>query len=159
MNGLTRFVGTASLAAAMLIGGSPSASAAVACVGTQCDGKDPNLTGCASDPRTYALETKYMHNASGSRVGKVELRWSPTCQATWSRVESFVGSRQLYTHLDQYNGGQGISSKLNPSGTVVWSTMKPMISGRAYRAYGEVFYSDKSGKWSARTRYYGINWV
>lgn len=146
-----------SLATAVLFSlGSPAS--AVSCVGIRCDGQNPNTTGCASDPQTRSLETKTLRNSSGTAVGKVQLRWSPVCQSTWGRVESFVGKRKLYVRVNQWQS-TNVAQSTNPYGTVTYTTMKPMISGRAYRAYGEVWNSSNTGKWSGTTQWYGINWI
>jgi hypothetical protein len=50
------------------------------CLGPTCTGKDPNATGCASDART-------VRSTSVDGIA-VELRYSPTCRAAWSRIRN-----------------------------------------------------------------------
>ncbi|MFI6791347.1 DUF2690 domain-containing protein [Nonomuraea sp. NPDC050383] len=48
------------------------------CSGTRCDGLDPIDLGCDSDARTnYRLST---------RLGVLERRYSPSCDASWARI-------------------------------------------------------------------------
>ncbi len=135
----------------------PAAPASAAsCYGLGCEGKDPNYTGCASDARD--LQAVTVRNSNGTAVGKVQLRYSPACRASWSRVESFSGPRYLTAALDRYNGGQGIHHKSGASKTVMYTSMVWMADGRAYRAVGHLYYSS-SGKWTGRTEYFGFNWI
>src|SRR5688572_5850065 len=73
----------------------PTASlvAASTCHGTGCNGKSPQTTGCANDAATAAWA--YIKNSSGTNVGKVEQRWSDHCQASWSRVTSYIGATTI----------------------------------------------------------------
>jgi hypothetical protein len=70
---------------------------AVGCNASSCTGKDPNNMGCGSDARTidtFSLGADFY----------VELRYSPACYATWSRVTntwySNGGSQNLFVETD-----------------------------------------------------------
>jgi len=48
-----------------------------------CDHQDPEVQGCARDARTID-QADIQEN--GTVIGRVERRWSPTCQSWWGRV-------------------------------------------------------------------------
>src|SRR3569833_2203729 len=76
-------VGVAVLAASVVAGLTPAAtaSAAVGCYGDYCSGQDPQVTGCAADSQTVAFD-----DLSGARI---EVRWSPTCKTNWARWQQY----------------------------------------------------------------------
>lgn len=76
-------------------GGMKSNLGFATCSGTGCNGTDPGQTGCSADGRTVAYTN--IVNSSGTAVGRVELRWSPTCQTNWSRVTRW-DSNSLYQY-------------------------------------------------------------
>jgi hypothetical protein len=59
-----------------------SPAQAVTCSGSGCTGKDPMATGCAADAKTV---TSYVNDDFVPTL-VMELRWSPTCQTNWGRV-------------------------------------------------------------------------
>jgi hypothetical protein len=71
-------------AAALLCGtlavAAPAAQAAPAatCVGSQCNGREPNGTTCAGD----AVTVRQVSSAGRS----IQLRYSPSCRAAWGRI-------------------------------------------------------------------------
>jgi uncharacterized protein DUF2690 len=74
------------VAACALIVVAPGASAA-ACWDTSCDGQDPQATGCSGDAYTLTSADIWMHTPWGSaRGGTLEVRFSPSCQAQWTRL-------------------------------------------------------------------------
>lgn len=81
-------LGGASLAAAPNFATAASAS----CYGDWCSGKDPSSTGCANDGRTVASNDLYEQRGAfngdvyWAYVGKIELRWSPSCKTNWARL-------------------------------------------------------------------------
>jgi len=54
----------------------------VSCYGDYCSGLDPQTSGCSADGKTVA----YMYD--GVSGVTLELRWSPTCQTNWARVNT-----------------------------------------------------------------------
>jgi hypothetical protein len=67
-----------------------ASSAVAACTGSGCNGQDPNVNGCSSG--AYDLDdTTYSYI-------RVELRYSPTCKAVWTRLTSL----QTCTVYPQY---------------------------------------------------------
>lgn len=79
---------TAALTATAALGSSvgPATAATTAgCSGAECDGQDPQRLGCGNDART--LET----NEVGGWF-TVELRFSPTCRAAWTRYDNYRGT-------------------------------------------------------------------
>lgn len=66
----------------------PSASAdalpgGVTCYGDYCSGQDPVTTGCAADAVT--VEAVQLDDGAG----RLELRWSATCQTEWARWQQY----------------------------------------------------------------------
>jgi hypothetical protein len=93
------------------------AQAKTGCTGMSCRGRDPQAMGCSRDARTLA--TAYAH-----RNFRVELRYSPTCNARWART----------TYLDKYYEapvsfgiyaqlGSGQVTRVMRFAPVVWSRM------------------------------------
>ena len=72
---LTVVVATLSIA-------TPPATAAVSCHGSTCTGKDPQTSGCGVDATTMDSFT------TDDGVFYVELRWSYTCWAAWTRIHA-----------------------------------------------------------------------
>jgi hypothetical protein len=48
-----------------------------------CNNQDPELQGCAADAETIGQATIF---ENGFAIGRVERRWSLTCQSWWGRV-------------------------------------------------------------------------
>ncbi|MER5645085.1 DUF2690 domain-containing protein [Streptosporangium sp. NPDC002524] len=93
---------------ALLSALAPAASAkttGLLCRGTQCNGVDPQTSGCGNDART--LET--VEDTGGWVI--LELRYSPTCYAVWARVNNFRGVSGV-AKIIGYSGGQFMSEQL-----------------------------------------------
>lgn len=58
------------------------------CYGVSCNGRDPSAMGCDVDAITRTVA--YIRNSAGATVGRVELRFSPSCNAKWSRVFNYI---------------------------------------------------------------------
>ncbi|MCX9193359.1 DUF2690 domain-containing protein [Carbonactinospora thermoautotrophica] len=71
---------TLPLTGSVLVSPAAQAGTTATCHAASCHGKDPNLTGCARDART--VKTAYADDL------KIELRYSPTCQAAWGRISN-----------------------------------------------------------------------
>lgn len=74
--------------AGVIVGPSVRASAAglpggVTCYGDYCSGQDPVATGCYRDAVT--VEAAQVDTGAG----RLELRWSPTCQTVWARWQQY----------------------------------------------------------------------
>lgn len=108
---LLAFIGTMTV-------GSTLAHAAT-CSGYGCDGLDPNATGCSTGANDTA--STYLYNASGSIVGLLELRYSPTCGTNWSRVTSYVGIHNLYARVTRQSDGRSYADVGNYQ--IIWSNM------------------------------------
>lgn len=76
----------------------------VTCSGQGCNGTWPDQTHCADDAITVLSANI---NTTTSTVGKVELRWSPTCQTNWARVTSYIGTIGLIGMVQRDNGPDG----------------------------------------------------
>jgi hypothetical protein len=74
--------------AGVAVTAAPSPALAATCSSYNCDGKDPVVTGCSSG--SYTVTTAPV-TWSGRRYDTVELRWSPTCQTNWARVNIDAG--------------------------------------------------------------------
>ena len=92
------------------------AEAAVSCSGHGCDYKDPKATGCDAGAVT-------VHSIS-TRFGRVDLRWSGTCQTNWVRVNTTQSLRRL--EMDIIEGYHGHEADFvlspDPAGTH-WGNM------------------------------------
>ncbi|MFF5233264.1 DUF2690 domain-containing protein [Dactylosporangium sp. NPDC000521] len=86
----------------------------VSCWGDWCSGQDPERTGCAVGASTVASAGIPWSNGL-----TIELRWSPTCQTNWARVNY---GAYTYVRAIQRSTGytQGASSN---NGVYWWSAM------------------------------------
>jgi hypothetical protein len=66
---------------------------AAECSGMGCDGQDPVQTGCVNGAYTVATDDIYDNN--GAVIGRVDLRYSPTCETNWTRTISYIGPQTL----------------------------------------------------------------
>jgi hypothetical protein len=64
---------------------SESGEALGTCSGNSCNGLDPGATGCEGDAVTRAATDLV---SSGVVVGRVAIRYSPSCNAAWARVST-----------------------------------------------------------------------
>ncbi|BCX02564.1 MAG: hypothetical protein KatS3mg053_0502 [Candidatus Roseilinea sp.] len=85
----------------MLIG-LPSNRAVAACYGSSCNGKDPVDEGCSGYTATYRTLT-----GVAGRI-QVQLRYSPGCNANWSRTISLDQTKYLLAGLDNLGYGTAI---------------------------------------------------
>ena len=96
----------------MLMGGlmlAQPASAANGCYGDYCSGRNPYTTGVGGVPcynDSYIVSSADINSfggqigpisIGGSKVGVLELRWSPRCQTNWARLNIAQGGN--YRHL------------------------------------------------------------
>ena len=65
----------------------PANASAVTCYGDYCSGLDPKDSGCAAD--AYTTVTKE------TDVGRLDVRWSPTCKTNWARWVEYDRGWQL----------------------------------------------------------------
>lgn len=68
--------------------GTATAAATAGCYRASCENEDPQDMGCAADAFTAAWAG-----------GNVELRFSPQCQAAWTRVNDANGAGQVSWRL------------------------------------------------------------
>ena len=64
----------------------PGTAYAAACWDTGCRGVDPQASGCSGTGVT--VETQPVNNPQGQTWGYVDLRYSNSCGANWSRTRS-----------------------------------------------------------------------
>jgi hypothetical protein len=109
--------------------------AAAGCSGTGCDGKDPVQMGCSGD--AYTVNSADIRNSSNQVIGRVDLRWSPSCKTNWGKVVSYVGSANLFVMLTYCNDSEVSGTYYQLSGsTSVFGDMKYNTTVRAKGAFG-----------------------
>lgn len=96
--------------------------------GTDCNGKDPEVTGCATT--SFTVEEVAITGPGGSEpVALVELRFSRVCQTNWARV----------TRLN--DGPETLRAYLrDEDGEIITGTIAEAASGTGY-AYGSMWYA------------------
>ncbi|MFN8074329.1 MAG: DUF2690 domain-containing protein [Kineosporiaceae bacterium] len=112
-----RRLGTAATVAALLgvatiVAASPAQAAT--CVASGCNGRSPVGTTCANDARTLDRFTVVngFDNAEGFASWTVELRTSPSCQASWTRA---TGKVAFDPGIVSFTVTIGAWSRLNPA--------------------------------------------
>jgi len=117
-----------------------------------CNGDNPQTSGCSADAYTVANATVYIKDdISGANDGKVELRYSPHCGTNWSRVTSLLtygggggsglcpstpGLRAKVVRQDGLNYMYTLCQANIPNGTIIFSAMvyAPTVCAYAYGA-------------------------
>ncbi len=126
--------------AALLV--SAHSAQAATCSGYGCDGKDPAATGCSSGAET--VKSKYIEvyvasKESEERVGRLDLRYSPSCRTNWARVtflqegETFIETfieREGESSSRQYYGEKG--SEVYGNMVYAPTPIKACASGSVY---------------------------
>lgn len=114
---------------------SPIPARAAGCSGTGCNGKDPIAMGCSND--AYTVTSADIKNGSGQTIGRVDLRWSPSCQTNWGRVVSYVGSANLFVMLTDCSRNEISGTYYQLAGTTsVYGDMRYNTTVRAKGAFG-----------------------
>jgi hypothetical protein len=100
-------------------------SALGSCNGDSCTGQDPGTTGCEADAYTRA-STNIL--SGGTVIGKIALRYSPSCNAAWARTSTESGAYFLRSEVvrdSPYAAAQAASP------TAVNALRGPMVGVRA----------------------------
>jgi hypothetical protein len=97
-----------------------SPATAAACYYTSCNGRDPQSTGCSSGARTLTKIPDW--EVSGARV---ELRYSPSCHAVWTRIDNYAGLPGVAKVIGYYGGGyrEELKTLAAYKGEVAWTNM------------------------------------
>jgi Protein of unknown function (DUF2690) len=87
------------------------------CPNGNCNTLDPKTYGC--DVGASTLDTKDIVNGSGNIIGKVELRYSSSCNAKWAKVWNYVGGN-ANAYLRDGNTGSVVqgTSYVGPGGQI-----------------------------------------
>ncbi len=70
--------------------GPASPAFAASCYASQCTGHSAGAEGCSADAYTAEQANLYDDRQTNVVVGVVQLRYSPTCRATWAKVIGYV---------------------------------------------------------------------
>lgn len=98
------------------------------CLGTDCNGMDPEVTGCATTSLTVE-EVVITGTDEDEHVALVELRFSRLCQTNWARVTRLNdGPETLRAYLRDEHG------------EIIEQTIDEAESGRSY-VYGVMWYA------------------
>lgn len=74
----------------LLLGKIPLAHAAIGCVGPGCTGLRADETTCVNDA-VIEEQANIADPYTGKSIGNVQLKYSPSCRATWARVYEVLG--------------------------------------------------------------------
>jgi hypothetical protein len=116
----------------------------VFCYAGTCDFQDPGTFGCEADATTVASSD--VRTWSGGVIGKIAIRYSAACRATWARTSVTVLS-PFFLRAEIYRGGTTAQAA---SGSPVTALRSPMLgvinSGTMFRAvgYAGTYYGDMS---------------
>jgi hypothetical protein len=105
---------------------------AAACWDRGCNTLDPQSQGCSSN--AYSVYTVPIKDSGGTTLGTLELRYSRTCGANWSRVTAypqFAGAVQAVVHNNVGDTPQGTCYETS---TFAYSCM---LGGAAEQDYAE----------------------
>lgn len=78
------------IVAVVLAGAHPARAQAPStlCNGPSCNGQDPQASNCSADGQIPSdpTSTQAIYDNTGRSVGRIEVRYSPTCKAAWART-------------------------------------------------------------------------
>ena len=126
-----------------------SGSAKALCWGSGCFGLNPATTGCSASAYTAAQTNNYLWQL-GSVTLYVQLRYSPSCAANWSRSytwDGLSGVRWILADMAWVSGFTYSSGTTNGYSSVYTN----MVDGRTYQCAKGAMRSNTSN-W-----YYGAN--
>jgi hypothetical protein len=107
------------------------------CSGTSCDNRDPSLC----EPDAYTVASTEIWTAGGVPTGTVAIRFSPSCNAAWTRVSTNYGTAFLRAELTRTkaNGVATSSQAASPTPTsALRSLMLGVTSGARFTATGRM---------------------
>jgi hypothetical protein len=105
------------------------------CYGESCNGQDPGLTGCEADAVTRASSNIW---AGGTVIGKIAIRHSPSCNATWARTSTTAGAYYLRADMTRSNPYSSVAAASFAPVTAQRSPMIGVMSGKSYTATGRI---------------------
>ncbi|MER5713343.1 MULTISPECIES: DUF2690 domain-containing protein [unclassified Streptomyces] len=119
------------------------------------DFQNPVSSGCAADAYTARSQALY---ADGARVGTIELRYSPSCRAVWTRVYSNGSKVDGSTHRNETSTYSGhCINNLWDAGRGQYYCYTLMLDDAGYTSFGEGIAwnsaNTRSSNWSATTSY------
>ncbi|WP_437279083.1 DUF2690 domain-containing protein [Sorangium sp. So ce375] len=105
------------------------------CYGASCTGQDPGATGCEGDAVTRASSDI----VSGySVIGRIVIRYSPSCNAAWARTVVTSGSSYLRAEITR-SSPYATSQAESPSPTdALRSPMLAVTPGSRFTAVGKI---------------------
>ncbi|HEY3368713.1 MAG TPA: DUF2690 domain-containing protein [Symbiobacteriaceae bacterium] len=96
-----------------------------------CDGQDPGVTGCSNDAQTAA--TSSVIDIYGHQIGRIVVRYSPTCRSTWAHIVCNAGWTTCTAQINRNDGLSYYASKQFPyAGTAQTTFNSPMVYARGY---------------------------
>lgn len=126
---------TAIFIAALSVIGTPPASAAPACYNGTCRGIDPNTPGLTNYSGAACSAGVYNKAEFTSAGFRVELRYSPNCMATWTRITTLSNAyptacqgtyAQIHTYTPQrVYAYTAVTSASCGTGAASWTAMSP----------------------------------
>jgi hypothetical protein len=105
------------------------------CYGESCNGQDPGITGCESDAYTRASSDIW---AGGAMIGKIAIRHSPSCNATWARTSTTAGAYYLRAEMIRSNPFSSVAAASFAPATGLRSPMIGVKPGKSYTATGRI---------------------
>lgn len=112
-----------------------------ACVGVDCNGKDPEVTGCATISLTVE-EVTITGPGENEPIALVELRFSRACQTNWARVTKYRDGPNAFRAYLRDERGEIIAETIAvaaPGSSYVYGPMWYAPTGKiAVQACGEV---------------------
>lgn len=133
----------------------PAPAPLASCSGTGCNGKDPQTTGCGNGATTLASKDIYAYGTEYYVVGKLELRYSPTCKTKWSRVTRYNSNPAYpYARVHLQKSGSSTSSYYRAGSTTYqfWS-LQVYAPSTAWRACGSLALSSSANYYTSCTSY------
>jgi Protein of unknown function (DUF2690) len=132
--------------------GDPNSSA------NSCNGKNPASTNCASSAYSMETQTATSFYNTNLSVARVELRYSPYCNAFWTRVtilstylgtSDITGKNAYMSRLTGYINNQSVQYTAGPSsianGQSFYTRMADPVDGYIY--WGAYWTDNEGTQW------------
>jgi Protein of unknown function (DUF2690) len=137
---ITTAIAVTAVSPFLLLGAAQSANAATSCYASTCTGQPAAGTTCVNDAKLiYQYD---IYTSSGTVVGNIELKYSPSCRASWARVISNLSQGAAGFIYSSKSGLDEVCYGSNGPGTGCNTDMIDDLNPLTSFAEGWVYYND-----------------
>jgi hypothetical protein len=119
-----------------------------------CNGQDPDATGCSADAVALASAAITGSFAGITDFGKVVVKYSPSCHSSWARMVSsfgYPGNVALY----RSDGYEAINSSNGGGGSYALKTLMLYSNGYIVQAGAAIYIDSQNAAYGTTQAVYG----